>query len=99
MYKGSYLEYYVDSIRSFFQGLRFGRFPIWEHKGWQVIFYFGNPPGAMPGELMGWRTLLFGVLKVKQLPEDKNAEITSENIHGFLVQGQIWLPFDRFGKI
>lgn len=65
-----------------------------------MIAFFGELPSpeVHPMLQLGWKTLLIGVLKVKELPAD-GAEIKSENIHGFLVQGQFWLPFSRIGKI
>lgn len=59
-YKGSYLEYYLDTAWKFFTTLRFGRFPDWKHEGWQMIGYFGElPDPRYPAELMlGWRTVL-----------------------------------------
>lgn len=99
-YSGSYLEYYIDTISNFFKTFRVGRFPEWKHEGWQLIGYFGElPDPRYPVELMlGWRTILIGFFKVKALPED-GEEIHGQHIKWSLVQGQIWLPFGRFGKM
>jgi hypothetical protein len=42
---------------------RFGKFPEWKFKGWQVIFFFGTlPDPEVPASLrLGWKTILFGV--------------------------------------
>lgn len=80
--------------------IRFGRLPEWKHKGWQVVFFFGTFPNPeIPADLLrGWKTILFGIFKVKELPTE-GEEIKSENIKGSILQIQVWLPFDRFGKL
>lgn len=82
------------------QRFRFGRFPDWQFKGWQFIFHFGSLADRdMPHILLlGWKTIFFGAFKVKELPPE-GQEIRGENIKGTIVQGQIWFPFDRFGKL
>lgn len=82
------------------QSFRFGRFPDWQFKGWQFIFHFGSLADRdMPHILLlGWKTVLLGVFKVKELPPE-GQEIKGENIKGTILQGQIWFPFDRFGKL
>lgn len=94
----SLLAFRFSNLIASVKSIRFGRFPVWSHEGWQVVAYFGELPGVemLPHEMLGWRTLLFGVFKVTSLPENTDEEITSKNIRGFLVQGQIWLPFGKF---
>lgn len=80
--------------------IRFGKLPEWKFKGWQVVFFFWVVPDPeLPvGLRLGWKTILFGIFKVKELPPE-GQEIKSENIRGFILQGQAWFPFDRFGKL
>lgn len=51
---------------------RFGRFPDWKFAGWQFIFYFGSLADKdMPHILLlGWKTVLLGIFKVKELPPE-----------------------------
>lgn len=80
--------------------IRFGRFPDWQFPGWQVLFFFGAlPDPQIPRALiMGWRTFLLGVVKVRGKIEPQQ-EVTGEHVRGTILQGQVWLPWDRFGKL
>lgn len=79
---------------------KFSKFPDWKHEGWQVTLFFGSlpDPHAPMMIILGWKTLIFGVFK-KNATLEEGKEITSDKIKGFILQGQIWLPFDRFGKL
>lgn len=82
------------------KSFRFGRLPDWKFLGWQFTFFFGkHADPEVPLSLQrGWKSLIIGVFKLKYLPEE-GAEITSENVSGGIVQLQVWLPFDNFGKL
>lgn len=80
--------------------IRFGKLPDWKFKGWQFTFFFGKIADPNVPLLLqnGWRTAIVGIFKMKELPKE-DWEIKSENIQGVILQGQVWLPFDNFGKL
>ena len=82
------------------KSFRFGKLPDWTFFGWQFTFFFGkHADPEVPLSLQrGWKSLIIGVFKLKYLPEE-GAAITSENVSGGIVQLQVWLPFDNFGKL
>lgn len=89
-----------NSIDTPEKSFRFGKLPDWTFFGWQFTFFFGkHADPEVPLSLQrGWNSLIIGVFKLKYLPEE-GAAITSENVSGGIVQLQVWLPFDNFGKL
>lgn len=95
-----FLEDLEEEILEEPKKVRFGRLPDWKFMGWQFTFFFGKIADPNVPLLLqnGWKTIIVGVFKVKELPKE-DWEIKSENIQGAILQGQVWLPFDQFWKL